>query len=671
MAVRAARTNELLSTVNDLVSGHRAYFADQVRLQLVDKVRGRKFWYGDDAAGQPARALVPQSREAIAKDKDPTRLAEFLHLSAEYAAFRGANAAVAVGVNLLTAGRQHDSEQAAAFELKAYDLYRDGRLDTDVLAAAVAEFVNLTAAAPDEAANTPLDEDTDRPSGLPPRKWMAVGVGTALLTLGVAFGAEAILGITGATALAAGGLASSVAEAGAGRRMTVKEKEKADRKAERDRVAAQGERAQLATALAAFGRDLRDGPAPRPATGDALSDRILAARDRAYRQLTDEVRRSLTTPDEVTTTFVQRVVALHDVAAKAENLAETRLANHSQARPEVAARNSLIAAIQGYNDIVPGVTTLPLARLFDGVHAGNAATSTPPTLPALPAGVNGQVAAVTVDRHLGDPSSPYRPPADLAALSGNEGWAHRLAAAAGVPDGRFRPVASVNDVVARLRQLGPGSRAIVHAGRRNRHSDGAASGDLVNAVNIDGEVFLIDATTGAPADVTRYADGLTMLVTEANGERAPASVRARVAGAYQNHVAGSFLTDPSAPGLPPGLPKVTGLRGGLARVINPVPGNDMPSSHAFSDQWAYDEEWPEPPPIDPAAGLGVSMAVAGMAAAMLETFAGPDATGIPEFTALTELLRRADAPPGELFDAMTALVAALHEHELSASRRTA
>jgi hypothetical protein len=652
MSVKAARTNELLSGMNDLVSGHRASFADQVRTHLTATVDGRRFAYGDDAVGQLARALVPQSREAVAKDRDPTALAEFLHLSAEYGVFRVTNAAVTVGVNLLTGGRQHDAEQAAGFALKEHDLRREGQLDTQVLAAAVAEFVNLTATAP---ADTPLRDDPGRPSGLPPRKWMAVGVGAALLAVGVAFGAEAVLGIGGATLLAAGGLGSSLAEAGAGRKMAVEELKKADRKAERDRVAAQGERTTLAEALATFGRDLRDGPPPRTATGDTLTDRVLAARDRAYRQLVDEVRQSLTTPEKVSTTFVQRVVALHDVAAKAGKLAEVRTAGHGQARQEVVARTKLIAAIQKYNDIAPGVTTLPPARLFDGVHAGNAE---PDRVPDLPKHANGQVAAVMVDRHLRDPDTPCRPPADLAALSGNEGWATRLAAAAGVPDGQFRPVAAFNDVVAHLRLLGPGSRAIVHAQRKNHYSEGAASGDLVNAVNIDGEVFLIDGTTGALADVTGYGDGLTVLIT--NGEQAPGSVRARVAGAYQNHVAGSLLTDPAAPGLPPGLPKATALRGGLARVINPVLGNDMPSIHAFSDQWDHDEERPEPPPMDPAAGLGVAMAVAGMAAALLETFADP--AGMPEFGALTGLLRRDDVPAAELLDAMTALMEALFDH---------
>ena len=108
------------------------------------------------------------------------------------------------------------------------------------------------------------------------------------------------------------------------------------------------------------------------------------------------------------------------------------------------ARNQLIAAIQKYNRI-PGVTKLSMSGLLDGVHADNAGRDrlheAIPNLPVPPADVTGQAAAVSVDRHLQHPGSPYEVPADLVSWAGNEGWADRVAAAAGVPGGQFQPVA--------------------------------------------------------------------------------------------------------------------------------------------------------------------------------------------------------------------------------------
>lgn len=703
MDLKAARNNALLTKVNDLVvarrheiAAHANKFAELVGDRLAHEfgeslagapeVRARKFWYGDNVATQLAGNLVPRTRESNDKDRaqDPNGLAAFLHLWAEYGGFRAANAAATVAVNLVFGGTQHIAEQDAAFARKQYDSLREADRDVASFAVGLADILGQTVpefASPDE--NTPLAQDPDRPAGVPSAKWLLVGVVAGALAAGIAFGMHALLGMNGIVSFALGGAAAPVADAYASRKLSVKEQGLGDKKAELDRAAAQGERDKLAAALAEFGQHLQHDtePAPSQVTGtDPVVDRILADRDQAYRDLLNEARQPL---GKLAETIVDRLVALNDIAAKTGKLATIR-AEHGQTRPEAVARNQLIAAIQKYNR-VPGVTKLSMSGLLDGVHAGNAGQDrlheAIPNLPVPPADVTGQAAAVTVDRHLQDPGSLYEVPEDLVAWAGNEGWADRVAAAAGVPGGQFQPVAATNDIVARLRQLGEGSRAIVHARRKDVATDDIRSGDLVNAVNIGGDVYFVNGVTGAPADLTEYADGLSMLITQDNGEQTRAlagrrvttavtTAAGRMRGAYQDLVPGSLLTDPAAPGLP-GRAEETSLADGLTRIAsvinpdqylperaNPKLDNDMPVIHAFSDQWDY-EEWPAPETEKLVAGLGVAQATAGLAVAMLDTFGGDGATRMVEYQRLTDLLRQENIQPAELFDAMTALMEAL------------
>jgi len=659
MSQEAARMDAVLTQLNDLVADRRHEIAAHAT-NVVEQVR-REFWYGDDIPAQLARIPLPQTKKDIDQDVDPTALADFLHLWAEHAGYRTANAGATLGVNLVFGSRQYTAELDAIFALIRYDGMQEAGRDVAAFAAAVAAVIGQTV--PPRPV-TPLADDPDRPSGMSSRKWYGVGAAAGLLAVAIAVGFGKVLGLTGffvpTLATSHGALGGTLAN----RLMFAKELKQADVKADVGRAAAQRARDQQAEALGAFGQDLLSdaAPLPRRPTEDPVVDRILAARDEAYQSLVDEVKQ------QDAEKFVDRVDALHDVARQAEELARIRAAD-GQARAEVVVRDRLIAAIQKYNGI-PGVTTLSVADLFDGVHAGNADQYPPHQ--ALPSGMTGQVAAVTRDQHFRNPDSPFHAPPDLVAWSGNEGWADRVAAAAGVPGGRFHPVGTINDIVGRLRQLGAGSRAIVHA--RRTDADGVAtSGDLLNAVTIGDNVYVVDAVTGAPADVTRYTGDLSMLITEDNGERAMAdrpavaAVRdaaARLRGGYQDLVPGSLLTDPAAPGLP-ARPEETSLSDGLNRiasVINPKAGNDMPSIHAFSDQWDH-EEWPAPVTRELVAGLGMARATAGLATAMLASFGDAEHTSTAEYRRLTDLLRQQDIPPAELLDAMTELMAALLDSE--------
>ncbi|MFJ8913019.1 toxin glutamine deamidase domain-containing protein [Amycolatopsis sp. NPDC102389] len=263
--------------------------------------------------------------------------------------------------------------------------------------------------------------------------------------------------------------------------------------------------------------------APAVPSADAapfsVPGQLKAAADAAYLRLLEQ-------PGELTT-LPDRLVALEAIGAAADRLTRAGdwAAATGQTRPEVMARNELVEAIQQYNELAEN--PLRLDDLFDGVHQGN---STPQQvrqlLPGLQDAVGGepgemvpcQVAAVLTDRHLADraagrPPGRAIPPRTLAGLTGREGWADRVAMAARVAGARFVPMASANDVARRLRDLGPGARAIVHGER-------AGVTHLFNVANLDGEVYFIDGQVTLFADLAGYRDGFRVLITEDNGEEA-------------------------------------------------------------------------------------------------------------------------------------------------------
>ncbi|CRK58755.1 Endoglucanase [Alloactinosynnema sp. L-07] len=150
---------------------------------------------------------------------------------------------------------------------------------------------------------------------------------------------------------------------------------------------------------------------------------------------------------------------------------------------------------------------------------------------------NCQETAAATDAYLADPNQTPTQANARGPHHGRVGWAARLAEAAGVPGATFQPVDSIAEMVLRLRELGPGARAIVHGGRQ---LDGTpAPGHVFNAVNIDGEVYFVDGQNNTFADLSLYS-GFEMMVTEDNGGLPTTSP---VTPAAKD----SAVTDPAAP----------------------------------------------------------------------------------------------------------------------------
>ncbi|MFI7677948.1 toxin glutamine deamidase domain-containing protein [Actinophytocola sp. NPDC049390] len=717
IAWKGARQNAQLARLNDIRSGRAPASVDEetdyvaaVRrdLEKAAATVGAPTWlgwlYSDSAAAQLGRILQPRAPE---HDVDRNVIADELSRQWENGGFRSALVAALLVWNPTVAHAVFGAGQDERARRKANELATEAELDKANLDAILANIRGEPA--PPMPESTPLQTDPSHPSGLPSARWPTLLAAVGLLSLSVAIVMDGAFGLHNLPWFYAAGALGPALDAVADRITTGKELAAGGTKTDLARAAAVGMRTTRQEAFAAFWQDVRSdtrwdrGVVGDPRYDDPAAGEIRAARDRAYWALVDQVRALAddpatrhTPPVELARTLEDRVVALHGIDGKVEKwIRVSGVAHRGQERAERVVRDELIAAIRKYNEIDGITAPIPTAALFEG----GGTDGVPFTgLPVLPAGTNGQAAAVTLDRHFRHPGVPYQAPADLTTHAGNTAWDDRVAAAAGVPGQRFQTVGTVNDVVERLTGLGAGSRAIVHV--RQKDDNGVAvPGHLINAVNVGGTVHFLDARTGAPADLAALGgdvsttgpgartpgralfDSLAVLITEDNGEhgaerlpmgavshtrgRASAAARAvgqRVGAVARDGVAGSLLTDRAAPGLtapanPHSVPE--GL-GRIAAVINPgrhlpPPANaaapdPLPAIRAFSDQWD-EEELPEPDHTD----LAIARDMAELAVVLLRESAGHDVTGTPEFRRLADLLGRPDAPPTEVRDAMAAL----------------
>ncbi|MFI9818617.1 WXG100-like domain-containing protein [Saccharothrix variisporea] len=562
-----------------------------------------------EGSAQVVSRLVPRGEADVA---DPTRLAEVLTAAQEYlvmAVMRNVVAALAGGV---LGGRVHlldqDAKEArrvhdqSVKEARLHDLRRevvqailrhraaqevlDGLADPEV----VADLLRPITVAP--------RADADRPSGRSSRWTMAGGLVTGGAGLGITAVVAAVLGIPGVVGRYAGSAAGEAVAPLVDRLFKGAELDAEDAAATVADARKNATAEARARAVEQFVvRVLEDvtppdaGPWWKPA---GLLDRLqnllkpppplpsdagVSAREAhaAYERALAEPGRASSLPGRLA-----ELVEVIDAANRVDRMAAW-VGRTGQTRSEIAARNELIAAIHRYNALSPD-RPLAVAHLLDGVHQATASPSRlakvlPHLGTAVSAADHSQVRAVLTERHLSSGrAEPLTPPRTLARLTEREGWADRVAAAVGRPGATFQPVATTNDVVARLRELGKGARAIVH-GTRSGDSGGA---HVFNAVNIDGEVYFLDGDT--LVDLTRYPSGVAVLVTHDNGEAARHDpkrtttaklgvIPARVAATARDRL-GRLHDEAHVPAR-------------IAEIINPYP---RPRTDTWSDV-RYTEPW--------------------------------------------------------------------------------
>ncbi|NUT93089.1 MAG: hypothetical protein HOY78_13795 [Saccharothrix sp.] len=541
------------------VADHEQEIADLIGtlLGLAEEAAARRFDTGaHDPAGtaafllkdagegsaQTASRLVPRGTADVA---DPTRLSEILSAFQELlvlGVMRNVVAALAGGV---LGGRVHlldqDAKEArrvhdqSVKEDRLHDLRREvvhailqHQAAQDVLTgladpAVVEDLLRQTAVEP--------REETDRPSGRASRWTMATGAVTGGVGLGVSALVAGLLGIPDVVSRYAGSAAGEAVVPLLDRRFKGAELDAEDAATVLSDARKNATAQARARAVEQFiVRMLEDGtppeaspwwkptglldrlqnllkpPPPLPSTAGSSAK----AAHEAYEQALAEPGYAPSLPGRLA-----ELVEVIDAANRVDRM--TAWAERTgQTRPEIAARNELIAAIHRYNALSPD-RPLEVAHLLDGVHQATASSPLAQVLPhlgtAVGAAEHSQVTAVLTDRHLSSGrAEPLTPPRTLARLTEREGWADRVAAAVGRPGARFQPVATTNDVVARLTELADGARAILH-GTRSGDSNGA---HVINAVNIGGEVYFLDGDS--LADLTRYTGGVAMLVTHDNGE---------------------------------------------------------------------------------------------------------------------------------------------------------